>query len=139
MSTDIKHPKSDLLGHMAQIVAAYVVRHDVHDLPALIRQVHKTLTAIEQEGHAAPTAASGAQQPAIPIKKSVMPDYIVCLEDGKKLKMLKRYLKTAYGMSPEQYREKWNLPPDYPMVAPKYAEKRSHLAKESGLGNNRRK
>ncbi|MFN7113368.1 MAG: MucR family transcriptional regulator [Alphaproteobacteria bacterium] len=137
-SSDIKNPASDLLGHTAQIVAAYVVRHDVQDLPALIRQVHKTLAVIEQESHAAP-AASGAQQPAVPVKKSVMPDYIVCLEDGKKLKMLKRYLKTAYGLSPEQYREKWNLPPDYPMVAPNYAEKRSSLAKESGLGNNRRK
>jgi predicted transcriptional regulator len=137
-SSDIKNPSSDLLGHTAQIVAAYVARHDVQDLPALIRQVHKTLAVIEQESHAAP-AASGAQQPAVPVKKSVMPDYIVCLEDGKKLKMLKRYLKTAYGLSPEQYREKWNLPPDYPMVAPNYAEKRSSLAKESGLGNNRRK
>lgn len=139
MSSDSKHLKTDILAHTAQIVSAYVSRHDVHDLPALIRQVHKTLAAIEHETHAAPAASGGAQQPAVPVKKSVMPDYIVCLEDGKKLKMLKRYLKTAYGMSPEQYREKWNLPPDYPMVAPNYAEKRSHLAKESGLGNNRRK
>jgi len=120
-------------------VAAYVSRHDVHDLQTLIRQVHKTLASIEHESHAAPAGGAMTQQPAVPIKKSVMPDYIVCLEDGKKLKMLKRYLKSAYDMTPEQYREKWNLPADYPMVAPNYAEKRSHLAKESGLGVNRKK
>ncbi len=139
MSSETKHPKSDLMAHTATIVAAYVARHDVHDLHMLIRQVHKTLSAIEQESHAPPAQTTAPQQPAVPVKKSVMPDYIVCLEDGKKLKMLKRYLKTAYDMTPEQYREKWNLPADYPMVAPNYAEKRSHLAKESGLGNNRRK
>jgi len=140
MSGDpIKCSETDLLAHTAQIVAAYVGRHEVKDLPALIREVHKTLAALGQDSHTAPAVGLGAQQPAVPVKKSVMPDYIVCLEDGKKLKMLKRYLKTAYGMSPEQYREKWNLPPDYPMVAPNYAEKRSHLAKESGLGNSRRK
>lgn len=139
MSSDTKHPKADLMTHTATIVAAYVARHDVHDLHMLIRQVHKTLSAIEQESHTTTVQAGMPQQPAVPVKKSVMPDYIVCLEDGKKLKMLKRYLKSAYGMTPEQYREKWNLPADYPMVAPNYAEKRSHLAKESGLGNNRRK
>ncbi|MDY0010046.1 MAG: MucR family transcriptional regulator [Bdellovibrionales bacterium] len=140
MSTDSKNPKPDLLQHTAHIVAAYVSRHDVHDLPGLICQVHKTLAGIEMETHLAPVQnTAGAKQPAVPVKKSVMPDYIICLEDGKKLKMLKRYLKSAYGMSPEQYREKWNLPPDYPMVAPNYAQKRSNLAKESGLGVNRRK
>jgi predicted transcriptional regulator len=138
MISDNKPPKSDLMAHTATIVAAYVARHDVHDLHMLIRQVHNTLSAIERESHAQAAPAT-AQQPAVPVKKSVMPDYIVCLEDGKKLKMLKRYLKSAYGMTPEQYREKWGLPADYPMVAPNYAEKRSHLAKESGLGNNRRK
>lgn len=135
----IKRSEADLLAYTAQIVAAYVGRHEVKDLPALIREVHKTLAALGQYTDVASAAGAGTQQPAVPIKKSVMPDYIVCLEDGKKLKMLKRYLKTAYGMSPEQYREKWNLPPDYPMVAPNYAEKRSHLAKESGLGNSRKK
>ena len=137
--TDVKHPKTEIMAHTATIVAAYVSRHDVHDLQTLIRQVHKTLASIEHESHAAPAGGAMTQQPAVPIKKSVMPDYIVCLEDGKKLKMLKRYLKSAYDMTPEQYREKWNLPADYPMVAPNYAEKRSHLAKESGLGVNRKK
>lgn len=135
-----KQKSSDLMAHTAAIVAAYVSRHAVEDLPALIRLVHKTLGAIENDANSGGAfAGSARQEPAVPVKKSVMPDYIVCLEDGKKLKMLKRYLKSAYNMTPEQYREKWNLPADYPMVAPNYAEKRSHLAKESGLGNNRRK
>lgn len=131
--------KEDLLGHMARIVAGYSSNHAVSDLPALMRQVHETLVKISK-GEAAPAHAAGLE-PAVPIAKSVMPDYLVCLEDGKKMKMLKRYLKTAYKMTPEEYRAKWGLPDDYPMVAPKYAEKRSHLAKAIGLGTdgNRRK
>ncbi|MEZ0262350.1 MAG: MucR family transcriptional regulator [Alphaproteobacteria bacterium] len=130
---------TDLLGHMARIVAGYSANHAVPDLPALMRQVHETLVKISR-GEAAPAHAAGLE-PAVPVSKSIMPDYLVCLEDGKKMKMLKRYLKTAYKMTPEEYRAKWGLPDDYPMVAPKYAEKRSHLAKAIGLGTdgNRRK
>ena len=120
-----------------QIVAAYVANNTVpvNDLPALIRQVH---TALANVGGAAEVAPE-RPQPAVPIKRSVMPDYIVCLEDGKKLKMLKRHLKTAFNMTPEEYRERWDLPPDYPMVAPNYASQRSRLAKEIGLGTRARR
>lgn len=123
---------ADLLALTANIVAAHVSKTAVamDDLPALIRQVHRTLNEIGQG------AASAAERPspAVPIKKSVTSDYIVCLEDGKKLKMLKRHLKSAYNMTPEQYRERWGLPSDYPMVAPDYAKKRSQLARDLGLG-----
>ncbi len=132
---DDEKVRANLLAHTAQIVSAYAAHNAVHDLPALMRQVFATLKSLSlgEEGH----HHDQGLHPAVPIKKSVMPDYIVCLEDGKKLKMLKRHLKTAYGMTPEQYREKWALPADYPMVAPKYAEKRSSLARESGLGTSR--
>jgi predicted transcriptional regulator len=105
------------------------------DLPNLIDQVYKTLSNLGSE------QAQGQDRPppAVPIKKSVQPDYIVCLEDGKKLKMLKRHLKTAYNMTPEEYRERWNLPADYPMVAPNYAKQRSQLAKDIGLGTRGRR
>lgn len=123
---------ADLLALTANIVAAHVSKNAVpmDDLPALIRQVHRTLNEI---GQGAPPVAE-RPSPAVPIKKSVTSDYIVCLEDGKKLKMLKRHLKTAYNMTPEQYRERWGLPSDYPMVAPNYAKKRSQLARDLGLG-----
>ena len=121
----------DVLSLTAEIVAAHVSNNTVPlaDLPALIQQVFQTLANI----------GTGVQEPsrpepAVPVKKSVLPDYIVCLEDGKKLKMLKRHLKTAYNMTPEQYRERWDLPPEYPMVAPNYARQRSSLARELGLG-----
>lgn len=127
-------PKSDLVAHAAQIVAGYASNHDVRDLPLLIAQVYEALAKL---GDAAPVH-TGAFEPAVSVKKSVTPDYIVCLEDGKKLKMLKRYIKTAYNMTPEQYRDKWNLPADYPMVAPNYAQRRSKLAKESGLGRDKK-
>ncbi|MHB1205543.1 MAG: Ros/MucR family transcriptional regulator [Rhodospirillaceae bacterium] len=119
----------DLLALTAEIVSAHVANNAVRggDLPQLIHDVHRALTEIGGGG-------TPAGQPAVPIKKSVMPDYIVCLEDGKKLKMLKRHLKTAYGLTPEQYRDRWQLPPDYPMVAPNYAKTRSRLAKKIGLG-----
>lgn len=123
---------ADLLALTANIVAAHVSKTavSVDDLPALIRQVHRTLAEIGQGA----ALAAERPSPAVPIKKSVTSDYIVCLEDGKKLKMLKRHLKTAYNMTPEQYRERWGLPSDYPMVAPNYAKKRSQLARDLGLG-----
>ncbi|MDE1148997.1 MAG: MucR family transcriptional regulator [Azospirillaceae bacterium] len=127
---------SELLSLTTEIVSAHVSNNTVPpaDLTALIEQVYKTLTNIGQEQ---PPVAEKLQ-PAVPIKRSVTPEYIVCLEDGKKLKMLKRHLKTAYNMTPEEYREKWSLPTDYPMVAPNYAKQRSRLAKEIGLGTRAR-
>ncbi len=129
-------PSNDLLELTTQIVAAHVRNNSVAvaDLPKLIDQVYRTLWSLGSE----PSPAPERPQPAVPIKKSVTPDYIICLEDGKRLKMLKRHLKTAYGMTPEQYRERWGLPPDYPMVAPNYARQRSALAKEIGLGTRAR-
>ncbi len=120
-----------VLGLTAQIVSAHVSNNTVSRdaLPELIQQVFSALTAAGTE-----QAEPEQLQPAVPIKKSVFPDYIVCLEDGKKLKMLKRHLQTSYNMTPEQYRERWGLPHDYPMVAPRYAEHRSELAKKIGLG-----
>ncbi len=120
-----------------QIVAAYVANNTVavNDLPGLIRQVHAALANVGGSAEVAPERP----QPAVPIKRSVMPDFIVCLEDGKKLKMLKRHLKTAFNMTPDEYRERWDLPPDYPMVAPNYASQRSRLAKEIGLGTRARR
>jgi predicted transcriptional regulator len=129
----------DLLGLTAQIVAAHVSNNAVarDSLPSLIHDVYSTLATI---GHVAapPPVASEKAPPAVPVKRSVFLEYIVCLEDGKKLKMLKRHLATSYNMTPEQYREKWNLPADYPMVAPSYAKQRSSLAKKIGLGTKPR-
>ncbi len=124
----------DMLELTAQIVAAHVSHNSVSTdmLPNLIQEVYKTLTNIGKE-----QPETEKLQPAVPIKKSIAPDYIICLEDGKKLKMLRRHLKTSYGMTPEQYRERWNLPADYPMVAPNYAQHRSSLAKKIGLGTKR--
>jgi predicted transcriptional regulator len=128
-------PPPVMLGLTAQIVSAQVSNNSVAPdaLPALIQEVYRTLTGVGKE-----PAQPDRPQPAVPIKKSVFPDHIVCLEDGKKLKMLKRHLKTAYNMSPEQYRERWGLPADYPMVAPNYARHRSTLAKKIGLGTKPR-
>jgi predicted transcriptional regulator len=105
------------------------------DLPLLINQVYQSLAGIGK----VPVASIERPLPAVNVKRSVHPDYIICLEDGKKLKMLKRHLKTAYNMSPDDYRERWSLPPDYPMVAPNYARQRSKLAKEIGLGTRGRR
>lgn len=129
--------ENDLLSLTSEIVSAHVSNNSVamSDLPQLIEQVYRTLANVGNE----PANAPERPQPAVPIKKSVTPDYIVCLEDGKKLKMLKRHLKTAYDMTPEEYRERWSLPPDYPMVAPNYAKQRSKLAKEIGLGTRARR
>src|SRR3954451_12908160 len=130
-------PSNELLSLTTEIVAAHVSNNTVAvtDLPQLIEQVYRTLANVGVE----PAPAVERPQPAVPIKKSVMPDYIICLEDGKKLKMLKRHLKTAYDMTPEEYRERWALPPDYPMVAPNYAKQRSKLAKQIGLGTRARR
>jgi predicted transcriptional regulator len=128
---------NELLALTTEIVAAHVSNNTVAlgDLPQLINQVYNSLANIG----VVPTPVVVRPQPAVSVKKSVQPDYIVCLEDGKKLKMLKRHLKTAYNMSPEAYRERWGLPPDYPMVAPNYARQRSDLAKEIGLGTRARR
>jgi len=128
---------TELLSLTTDIVASHVSNNTVAigDLPQLIQQVYSALAGV---GITAAAAAS-RPQPAVPIKKSITPDYIVCLDDGKKLKMLKRHLKTRYNMSPDEYRERWGLPADYPMVAPRYAQQRSELAKKIGLGTKRRK
>lgn len=129
----VNNDVSDMLISLtADIVAAHVSNNDVAvaDVPILIRSVHEALSGVGEP--AQPEEAP--LEPAVSIRASVKPDYLVCLEDGKKLKMLKRYLKTRYDMTPEQYRERWNLPADYPMVAPNYAETRRDLAKKIGLG-----
>ena len=120
----------------ADIVAAHVSNNSVAvgDLPQLIANVHGALAGLSRGG-----AAQTAPEPAVSIRSSIKPDYIVCLEDGKKLKMLKRHLMTHYGMTPDDYRKKWGLPADYPMVAPNYAEQRRTLAKSIGLGTKRGK
>jgi predicted transcriptional regulator len=126
-----------LLNHTAAIVAAYVGRNAIaaSDIPSMIRSVHGGL--VGASGGASPMQLL-TLKPAVPVKKSVTPDHIVCLEDGKRVTMLKRYLRSRYGLSPELYREKWGLPHDYPMVAPNYAERRSQLAKKFGLGRKPR-
>ncbi|MEO0721326.1 MAG: MucR family transcriptional regulator [Pseudomonadota bacterium] len=121
----------DLLDMTTQIVSAFVSRNamSVESLTDLIQDVHKTLSALNRE-----TAAGSERVPAVPIDKSITPDHIICLEDGRKLKMLKRYLRSRYDLSPEEYRARWGLPADYPMVAPNYAKRRSEFAKQIGLG-----
>jgi len=122
----------------ADIVSAYVSNNTVPagEIPALINQVHGALLRVSS-GHS--DVSTEPLKPAVPVKKSIAADYIICLEDGKKFKSLKRHLRTQYNMTPEQYREKWSLPPDYPMVAPNYAAARSQLAKQMGLGQQRRR
>ena len=125
--------RSDLVEMTAEIASAYVSANPVasQDLPGLIRTIYAALRDVA--GAVAP-AAEIAPEPAVSVKKSVTPDYIICLEDGKKFKSLKRHLRTRYNMTPEEYRAKWGLPHDYPMVAPNYAKARSDLAKRMGLG-----
>ncbi len=132
---DDNRSEEDMLKLVTEIVTAYVSRNPVapEDLPNVIKSVHATLGGIQGNDTAL------ARAPAVPVKKSVTPDYIVCLEDGKKLKMLKRYLRAQYGLTPEAYRAKWNLPADYPMTAPNYAARRSEFAKQIGLGKPRKK
>lgn len=129
----------DFIELAAEIVSAYVANNSVpaSDLPNLINDVHNALSRVS--AGVAPPAVIEPQKPATSVKKSITPDFLVCLEDGKKFKSLKRHLRSQYNMSPEQYREKWALPADYPMVAPNYAEARSQLAKKMGLGQQRRK
>lgn len=126
------------LDQTASIVAAYVSHNTIpaDQVPALIARVH---AALSQISGGQPVAAGEALIPAVPVKRSVAPDYLICLEDGKKFKSLKRHLRTQYKMSPEQYRERWSLPADYPMVAPNYAKTRSQLAKKMGLGQQRKR
>ena len=123
--------RSELLELTSEIVAAHVSNNTlaVNDLPQLIKDVYFTLANVDEKQE-----FPERLNPPVSIKKSITPDFIVCLEDGKKLKMLKRHLKTAYNMTPEEYRQRWSLPLDYPMVAPNYAKHRSDLAKEIGLG-----
>ena len=126
---------NDLLGLTEKIVSAHVANNAVSsaDLPDLIRAVYAALGNVKTAGEAPPTP-----KPAVPIKRSVTPNHIVCLEDGKKFKMLKRHLKTDHNMTPKEYRERWGLPSDYPIVAPNYAKARSELAKKIGLGRKRK-
>ncbi len=123
----------DLVELSSEIVCAYVSHNAVSpsDLPKLINEVHGALKGLQNGGA---QEQQEERKPAVPIRKSVAPDYIVCLEDGKKFKSLKRHLRTHYNLSPEEYRERWGLPADYPMVAPSYSETRSKLAKVNGLG-----
>jgi predicted transcriptional regulator len=126
-------PSDKLVELSASLVGAYVSHNalSASDLPKLIAQVHHALLGLNAS---APAEAAPELKPAVPIRKSIMPDYLICLEDGKKFKSLKRHLRTEYDMSPDEYRARWGLPPDYPMVAPSYSEARSQLAKSIGLG-----
>lgn len=130
--------KTEILQLTSEIVSSHVSNNPVPvgDLPGFIESIYKTLDFLANEPEEEPVEEL---VPAVPIKKSITPDFIICLEDGKKLKMLKRHLKTSYNMTPEDYRERWGLASDYPMVAPNYAAKRQELAKKIGLGRNRRK
>jgi len=134
---DIESAEDTLLTLTADIVAAHVSNNSVavNDLPNLIQNVHSALTVISRSS----SAPEPKPEPKVSIRSSIRPDYIVCLEDGKKLKMLKRHLMTHYNMTPDQYRQKWGLSADYPMVAPNYAEQRRSLAKSIGLGTKRRR
>jgi len=129
--TETNPHAADLLKLTADIVAAHVGHSTVEpaSLPGLVRSVFDALSST-----ATPATVAPKQEPVVPIKRSVFPDYIVCLEDGKKLKMLKRHLQSTYGMTPKEYREKWGLPSDYPLVAPNYASRRAALARQIGLG-----
>ena len=129
--------RSELIEMTAEIVSAFVSNNSVPstELPSLIQNVHRALSGVTTGSEVQEAAP---REPAVPVKKSVNPDFIVCLEDGRKFKSLKRHLRTKYNMSPEEYRSKWGLPKDYPMVAPNYAKARSDLAKQMGLGQGGR-
>jgi len=126
----------DVMAMVSDIVAAYVSNHTMEpsELPNFIQLVQRSLSSINSKHSFTLVSRS---EPAVPIEESIQPDYIVCLEDGKRMKMLKRHLKTSYNMTPDQYRERWGLPANYPMVAPNYAKKRQGIAKEIGLGHHR--
>ena len=137
MSDQLEHdaPDGAILRMTADIVSAYVSKNvlPATQIPEVINTVFSSLTGLNGQPR---EVQAEPQKPAVPIRKSVTPEYIVCLEDGKKLKMLKRHLRSTYGMTPDEYRAKWNLPPDYPMVAPNYAAQRSEFAKKIGLGRS---
>ena len=137
MSDQLEHdaPDGAILRMTADIVSAYVSKNvlPATQIPEVINTVFTSLTGLNGQPR---EVQAEPQKPAVPIRKSVTPEYIVCLEDGKKLKMLKRHLRSTYGMTPDEYRTKWNLPPDYPMVAPNYAAQRSEFAKKIGLGRS---
>jgi len=130
--------QQDLLEMTAEVAAAYVSNNVVpsDELPDLISRIH---TALATAGSVEEEPEPEKQKPAVSVRRSITPEHLICLEDGKKLKMLKRYLRTNYDMSPEEYRAKWNLPSDYPMVAPNYAQKRAEMAKAIGLGRGGRR
>ncbi len=138
METTTLDDRSELLEMTADIVSAYVGNNSVSatDLPALIANIH---AALSQVTGGVVEVEPEPKEPAVPVRKSISPDFLICLEDGRKFKSLKRHLRTKYDMSPEEYRAKWNLPKDYPMVAPNYAKARSELAKQMGLGQGGRK
>ena len=129
--------KSEIIEMTADIVSAYVGNNSVSatELPSLIQSVHRALAGVSSGAEAVEAAP---KEPAVPVKRSITPDHLVCLENGRKFKSLKRHLRTKYNMSPEDYRAKWGLPKDYPMVAPNYAKARSELAKQMGLGQGGR-
>jgi predicted transcriptional regulator len=133
-NTKEKANAGDLLRMTAEVAAAYVGNNSLPaaQLPEVIRTIYSSISALDGGGGGG--IGGNGLKPIVPVKKSIAPDYIICLEDGKKLKMLKRHLRTSYGMTPEEYRIKWNLPADYPMVAPNYAAQRSAFAKKIGLG-----
>ena len=135
--TEDNDQKNALLDNVSTIVAAYVNNNsvDISDISTIINEVYNAFSRLN-EGYEG-SAITGDLKPAVPVKKSITDEHIICLEDGKKFKSLKRHLRTSYNMTPEQYREKWGLPSDYPMVAPNYAQARSRLAKEMGLGQQR--
>jgi len=137
MKEDIMDDKAELIEMTAEIVAAYVENNTVStaDLPALIQSVHRSLGAVASGAAPVETAP---KEPAVPVRRSITADFLICLEDGRKFKSLKRHLRTKYNMSPEDYRAKWGLAKDYPMVAPNYAKARSDLAKQMGLGQGGR-
>ena len=127
---------AETLRMAVDIVSAYVGNNSVpaNQVPEVLNSVYASLASIDSSAN---SGENGALKPAVPVRRSITPDYIVCLEDGRKLKMLKRHLRAAYGLSPEEYRAKWNLPTDYPMVAPNYAKQRSNFAKQIGLGRKK--
>lgn len=134
MDDDARPDSEDVIGWTAEIVAAHVSNNSVsvQSMPELIRTVHDSLASLSG------SPPERKPEPKVPVRQSVRPDYLVCLEDGQKFKMLKRHLAKAYNMTPQEYREKWGLPADYPMVAPNYSEQRSALAKKHQLGRRRR-
>jgi predicted transcriptional regulator len=137
LTEEVVLPSTHLIEYASIIVRAYVGnnRASASDVASLVKDVHATLAGLAQPG---PESAATMQKPAVPVKKSITPEYVICLEDGKKLKMLKRYLRSRYDLTPEQYRTKWGLPHNYPMTAPNYAATRSTLAKKIGLGRKER-